>query len=50
MRGRSQPLSFSWGVYVDAAGAGGTRSAMKAAVTSGACNSCHGSSRRITAS
>jgi cytochrome c556 len=45
----SQNLSFASGVYVDAAGARGTRSAMKAAVTSGACNSCHDSSRRITA-
>lgn len=47
----SQSLAFSGGsVYVDAAGSSGTRSAMKAAVASGGCNSCHDSSRRITAS
>jgi hypothetical protein len=28
--------------YVDVAGASGTRHSMKAALTSGACNSCHG--------
>jgi hypothetical protein len=46
----SQSLGFGPGVYVDAAGPSGTRSPMKAALPSGACNSCHDSSKRITAS
>jgi len=45
----SQSPGFGSAVYVDAAGPSGARSAMKAAVTSGACNSCHDASRRITA-
>ena len=44
-----QSVGFGSGVYVDVAGASGTRRGMKAAVTSGACNSCHGGSQRVTA-
>jgi hypothetical protein len=37
-------ISFSPGVYVSAAGSGGTVKYMGTALTTGACNSCHGSS------
>lgn len=46
----SQAVGFGAGLYVDVVGTSGTRSAMQAAITSGACNSCHGTSKRITAS
>lgn len=44
-----QSVAFGGGLYADTGGTSGARSTMKAAVTSGACNSCHDSSRRITA-
>ncbi len=37
-------LNFGTGVYVSAEGASGTPKYMGEAITSGACNSCHGSS------
>ena len=37
-------INFGTGVYVSVEGAGGTLKSMNASITSGACNSCHGSS------
>jgi hypothetical protein len=45
----SQSVGFGSGLYSDAAGTGGARRSMAAAVTSGACNSCHDASNRIRA-
>ena len=42
-------VGFGSGLYTDATGTGGARRAMKAAVTGGACNSCHDASNRIRA-
>ena len=39
-----QGVGYGSGLYADVAGSSGARVAMKAAVTSGACNACHGSS------
>jgi len=40
----SDNLNFGTGVYVSAEGASGTVTFMEEAITSGACNACHGSS------
>jgi hypothetical protein len=45
----SQRVSFGSGLYVDVAGSGDARRAMKAAITGGACNACHDASNRIRA-
>jgi len=45
----SQSVGFGSGLYTDVAGTGGARRSMVAAVTSGACNSCHDASNRIRA-
>ena len=45
----SQSVGFGTGLYTDVAGTGGARRSMVAAVTSGACNSCHDASNRIRA-
>lgn len=45
----SQSVGFGSGLYTDAAGTGGGRRSMAAAVTTGACNSCHDASNRIRA-
>lgn len=37
-------INFGTGVYVSVEGSGGTLKSMNASITSGACNSCHGSS------
>jgi hypothetical protein len=37
-------INFGTGVFVSAEGTGGTVKYMSSAITSGACNSCHGSS------
>jgi hypothetical protein len=44
-----QSVGFGSGLYADVAGTGGARRSMAAAVTSGACNSCHDASNRIRA-
>lgn len=43
----SQRVVFGSGLYVDVAGGADARRAMKSAITSGACNSCHDASNRI---
>jgi hypothetical protein len=45
----SQSVGFGSGLFADVAGTGGARRSMEAAVTSGACNSCHDASNRIRA-
>lgn len=45
----SRSVAFGSGLYTDVTGTGGARRAMKAAVTGGACNSCHDASNRIRA-
>jgi len=40
----SSSINFGTGVYVSVAGSSGTIKHMASAITSGACNSCHGSS------
>jgi hypothetical protein len=45
----SQSVGFGAGLYADVAGTSGARRSMVAAVTSGACNSCHDTSNRIRA-
>ena len=45
----SRAVGFGSGLYTDVTGTGGARRAMKAAVTGGACNSCHDASNRIRA-
>jgi hypothetical protein len=45
----SRSVGFGSGLYTDVAGASGSPRAMTAAVTSGACNSCHDSRNRIRA-
>ena len=45
----SRSVAFGSGLYVDVTGTGGARRAMEAAVTGGACNSCHDASNRIRA-
>jgi hypothetical protein len=45
----SQSISYANGLYAEMTGAGGTTVAMKAAITNGGCNSCHGvSTTRLT--
>jgi len=45
----SRSVGFGSGLYTEVTGTGGARRAMKAAVTGGACNSCHDASNRIRA-
>jgi hypothetical protein len=45
----SQSVSFGSGLHADVTGTGGARRAMAAAVTGGACNSCHDATNRIRA-
>jgi hypothetical protein len=45
----SRSIAFDAGLYTDVAGTTGATRAMAAAVTSGACNSCHGAQDRILA-
>jgi hypothetical protein len=45
----AQSVGFGSGLYADVTGTGGSRRAMQAAVTSGACNSCHDATNRIRA-
>lgn len=40
----TEPVSFSGGVYTSVQSASGTEKFMDSKITSGACNSCHGSS------
>ena len=40
----SSPINFGTGVYVSVTGSSGNVKHMASAITSGACNSCHGSS------
>lgn len=40
----SNSINFGTGIYVSVTGSSGTVKYMPAAITSGACNSCHGSS------
>jgi hypothetical protein len=45
----TRSLDLAAGVFADVTGPGGARATKKAAVTSGACNSCHSAARRLTA-
>ena len=43
----SSAITFGTGLYVTATGTGGATTPMTAAVTSGACNTCHTGGTRI---
>jgi hypothetical protein len=45
----NEPVSWGGGLYADVRGSGGTLRPMEAAVTGGACNSCHAGGNRIRA-